>query len=97
MRRRAKVDGNHAEIVEALRKKGWLVLSLAPVGDGCPDILAVKPFHGGGSLAIRREWSSWALIEVKTEKGKLTKDQQKFRDQGWPVTVIRSVQEALDL
>jgi hypothetical protein len=35
----AKVDGNHNEIVDALRATGVGVQSLAEVGDGCPDLL----------------------------------------------------------
>ena len=38
-RRAAKVDGNQAAIVSALRAAGCSVQSLAEVGDGCPDIL----------------------------------------------------------
>lgn len=39
MRRAAKVDGNQAEIVEALRGiPECSVLVLSAVGDGCPDI-----------------------------------------------------------
>jgi hypothetical protein len=39
MRRAARVDGNQAEIVEALRGIPDLsVLVLSDVGDGCPDI-----------------------------------------------------------
>ena len=40
MRQRARVDGNHAEIVAALRAAGCSVLSLHQVGAGCPDVLA---------------------------------------------------------
>lgn len=39
MRRAAKVDANHAAIVQALRDAGCTVQSLAAVGDGCPDLL----------------------------------------------------------
>jgi hypothetical protein len=39
MRRAARTDRNHAEIVSALRKVGAHVTSLAAVGDGCPDLL----------------------------------------------------------
>jgi hypothetical protein len=39
MMRAAKVDANHGEIVDALRKIGASVQSLAAVGDGCPDLL----------------------------------------------------------
>ena len=39
MRRAAKVDDNHREIVRALRDCGATVQDLSPVGAGCPDIL----------------------------------------------------------
>lgn len=39
MRRAAKVDGNHAEIVSRLRSCGVWVQSLAAIGSGCPDLL----------------------------------------------------------
>ena len=39
MRRAAKVDGNQAEIVSALRQVGAEVQSLASVGQGVPDLL----------------------------------------------------------
>lgn len=38
-RRIAKVDSNQAQIVDALRAIGCTVLSLAPLGNGCPDLL----------------------------------------------------------
>lgn len=39
MRRAAKVDGNQAVIVAALRKAGATVQPLHTVGAGCPDLL----------------------------------------------------------
>lgn len=39
MRRAARVDGNQAEIVDALRRVGASVQSLASIGKGCPDLL----------------------------------------------------------
>lgn len=39
MRRAAKVDANQAQIVSALRSAGASVASLAPVGQGVPDLL----------------------------------------------------------
>ena len=39
MRRAARTDGNHAQIMAALVKAGIRVLSLAPMGKGCPDLL----------------------------------------------------------
>lgn len=39
MRRAARRDKNHQEIVAALRKAGCTVLDLGAVGCGCPDLL----------------------------------------------------------
>lgn len=39
MRRAARTDANHTEIVRALREHGCFVQSLAAIGDGCPDLL----------------------------------------------------------
>jgi Holliday junction resolvase len=57
MRRNARIDKNHPEIVEAFRKLGASVLSLAPLGRGVPDLLVAI----GGV--------TW-LIEIKSRKGK---------------------------
>lgn len=83
MRRAAKVDENHAEIVRALRKAGCSVLSLAAIGRGAPDLLLG---HKGRNV----------LVEVKRPKGKLNDQQQAFRD-AWQgdLCVVRSVDEAL--
>ena len=83
MRRRGRTDRNHAEIRDALRARGWKVVSLADVGGGVPDLLIWRP-----GKRIR-------LIEVKAEHGALTDDQQTFLMEGWPVTIVRSVEEAL--
>ena len=39
MRRASKIDKNQPAIVDALRKCGAFVQSLAAVGNGCPDLL----------------------------------------------------------
>jgi Holliday junction resolvase len=57
MRRNARIDKNHPEIVETFRKLGASVLSLAPLGRGIPDLLVAI----GGV--------TW-LIEIKSKKGK---------------------------
>ena len=72
MRRRGKVDANQAAIVDAFRKHGASVLSLASVGNGCPDLLV--GFSG-----------KTHLIEVKdgtkpTSERRLTPDQRKWFD-----------------
>lgn len=85
MRRRARVDDNHAEIVDALRLAGWKVVSLATIGSGCPDLLC---YRTGQPLR---------LLEVKGWHGVITSDQERFMADGWPVTIIRSVDDALAL
>lgn len=73
MRRAARVDQNQGNIVDALRKTGGSVLSLAAHGRGCPDVL----FGYGGRTF---------LCEIKDgskppSARKLTDDQVKFRDE----------------
>ena len=83
MRRDAKVDSNQNEIRLAFRKIGASVLSLAPIGKGCPDLLICYR----GILY---------LIEVKTKKGKLKDCQIKWHtDWPGPVKTIYSLNEAL--
>lgn len=79
MRRASKIDANHAAIVEAYRDLGCMVLSLAALGKGVPDLL------------VQRR-GQFALVEVKTAKGKLEPAQEAFRQQ-WPVRVVRSVED----
>lgn len=87
MRRAAKVDANHREIVDALRRIGAGVQSLAGVGNGVPDLLVY--FRG-----------AYRLLEVKDgskapSKRKLTPDQVAWIEQ-WPgpVQVVCSVDDA---
>ena len=83
MRRRAKVDANQAQIVQALRKVGATVLHLHPLGRGAPDILAG---YRGRNI----------LMEIKSAKGKLTPQEAEFM-WGWKgqYCEVRTVQEAL--
>lgn len=87
MRRAAKVDANHAEIVKALRKIGCKVTSLAAVGSGVPDLLCWHPMAG------RR----MVLLEIKGPGGKLTPDQTKWHSEwaGALVFVVRTLEEAI--
>lgn len=85
MRRRARVDNTHPEIVEALRGVGCDVVSLAALGHGVPDLLAYHP-------PTRR----WALIEVKSPGGTLTTEEAFWHERhAVPVTVAYSVEDAL--
>jgi Holliday junction resolvase len=65
MRRAARVDGNHAQIVDCFKKLGCSVLSLAPLGKGVPDLL----------VAING--ITW-LVEVKMPSGKENELQIEF-------------------
>ena len=86
VRRAAKIDDNQREIVKALRKSGVEVLSLAAVGQGCPDLLCYRA-------------DTLFILEVKDglkfrSKQKLTPHQTKFAKR-WPVQVVNSVESAL--
>lgn len=87
--RAARVDANHVAVVEALRKAGANVQSLAGVGKGVPDLL----------VGIR---GKLALFEVKDgnkrpSQRKLTEDQVLWHEQwaGYPVCTVDSVDAAL--
>jgi Holliday junction resolvase len=91
MRRAAKVDGNHTEIVQALRSVGATVQSLAAVGGGVPDLLV-----GWRGMNL--------LIEVKDgsripSQQRLTPEQVKWHEAwgGRPVFVVRTVDETLEV
>lgn len=82
MRRAARRDANHGEIVKALRAVGVAVHDLGAVGGGVSDLLCFRPSSG----LLR-------LLEVKAAKGKLTKAQVKFH-QMFPAWTVRTVEEA---
>lgn len=93
MRRAAKVDRNHSEIVKALRDAGCGVLDLSAIGHGCPDLLVHPPTYPSCRFAV--------LLEVKDglkspSQRKLTPDQEKFHA-AWKgyIHVVTSVDEAL--
>ena len=78
-----KVDANQSEIVAALRKAGYLVKDLRKAGDGAPDLL------------VARHWTRRvALMEVKSRTGRPTAAQGKWAKDGWPVTTVRTIEEA---
>jgi Holliday junction resolvase len=85
VRRNAKIDSTHSDIVNCLRKLGFSVFSLAMVGRGFPDIVLAR----GGN--------TW-LAEIKSGKlgWKLTPQQRKFH-QNWsaPILIFDSVEAVL--
>ena len=85
MRRAAKIDRNHVEIVAALRGVGASVQDLAAVGKGCPDLLV--GYRGQNYV-----------IEVKAPKGASTPAQVAWHAE-WrgDVRIVRSVDDALKI
>jgi hypothetical protein len=88
--RAARTDSNQTEIVEALRKCGASVLSLAPLGNGVGDLLV-----GARNLNF--------LLEVKDgskppSRRKLSPGQRVFHA-AWQgqIAVVTSVDEALEI
>lgn len=86
---KARTDKNQKEIVQALKRFGISVTSLANVGDGVPDLLVG---YGGKNY----------LLEVKDgakpkSATKLTAAQVKFHNE-WrgKVVIVYSVQDALN-
>lgn len=93
MRRAAKTDDNHSEIIGVFRKAGCGVLDLSRVGKGCPDLLVHLPQY---------PWDNF-LVEIKDGRKppsarRLTEDQEKFHGR-WrgPIYVVESVEQALNL
>jgi ABC-type uncharacterized transport system fused permease/ATPase subunit len=86
VRRAAKVDANHGEIVAALRAHGCKVADLSGVGKGVPDILVWIP-----------AWNRWVLIEIKVPGEKLNERQEKWHAEyrGCMVFVVTSAEEAI--
>lgn len=72
MRRAARVDSNHSQIVRELEQCGCHVEDLSGVGAGCPDLLVASP---SGHRMM--------LVEVKTVHGKLREAQELFFER-WP-------------
>ncbi len=89
MRRAAKVDANQPAIVAGLRKVGYLVQSLAALGDGVADLLVYDKI-------VKR----FTLLEVKDgdkipSRRKLRKTQEDWIAKGWPVVKVETLDEAL--
>ena len=80
-RRAAKRDSNESAIVEALRDAGYLVSE----GGWICDLIVYDPNE-----------DRTHLLEVKGPKGRLTPLQDKAIEQGWPIRVVRSVEEAFE-
>ena len=85
---RAKVDANHRAIAWTLKQTGCHVLSLAAVGNGCPDLLVYNP-----------RTAQLHMLEVKDgeqNRRRLTPHQKRFHAD-WPVVVVTCIDEALEV
>lgn len=87
-RKAARRDSNEPDIVSALVKAGATVMKLSDIG--YPDLLVGYKKPDGTPVNM--------LLEVKTAKGVITEDQQKFIDK-WQgvVYVVRSAEQALEI
>jgi len=90
MRRAAKVDTNHAEVVKALRAIGCTVQSLAAIGKGCPDLLVG---YRGKTLLMEVKDGTRPPSEKRT-----TEDQDKWHGawNGGALWLVYSAQDAID-
>lgn len=86
MRRKAKVDDNQSDIVDALRACGCSVFSLASVGKGCPDLVIARA--GRTYLAeVKNGFLGW----------KMTDAQRKFRKKWNADIMIFDTVESVEL
>ena len=103
--RKHRPDKNRDEIVEELEKCGWTVINTGMVGNGFPDLIALKLIddyyldegkNGLTELVVKKRkiWER-VFIEVKSPKGKYTADELKFEEKlpGLRVT-LRSREDA---
>lgn len=88
MRRRAKIDANQPEIVRVLRDAGYVVHSIAQLGNGFPDLLVGKG---------KKNW----LFEIKDPSQKPSQRKLTDDERGWhaawtgQVNVIETAGEAI--
>lgn len=90
MRRAAKVDGNHSEIIKALRQIGASVADTSRMGQGFPD--AVVGFRGRNFMLEFKDG------RLSPSRRKLTEDEKRFHE-GWcgSVHVVDCVEEAINV
>jgi hypothetical protein len=77
MRRAARTDGNHRELLDLARRLGGFVIDCRSLGCGAPDAF----------VAIKGQ--RWIAVEIKTPRGKLTAAQQTLHVQA-PIVIWRA-------
>lgn len=93
MRKYAHVDANHKDVSAGLEKMGASVLSMAPLGNGAPDLLA-----GYDGMNFALEVKNPKAARGKKQGLALTDDEKRFHEQ-WKgqVHVVTSPEEAVQL
>ena len=85
MRQKARTDVAHSAIRDALRRVGCSVHDTSQLGGGFPD------------LTVRTPDGFLLLLEVKSPRGRLTADQERFRIYFPETQVAVTVEDALRL
>lgn len=90
MRRAPKIDANQPEIVRALRLAGCSVVSLAAVGEGCPDLLVGK---SGRNFILECKDSN------KPPSARKLTDPQRGFHAAWlgQIAIVETAEEALKI
>ncbi len=91
MRQAARTDSNQKEVVAALRQAGFRVDLTHRLGNGFPDVVVTGYNHNTGNIDA-------LLVEIKTEKGKLTKDEKEYFEdypEGGPLIIARSAEDVM--
>ncbi len=85
---KGRTDGNHQDVIDELRKAGITAISLASVGDGCPDVVA--GFRGANFLLEVKDGTKPPSARV------LTAAEMKFASTwGGMVYVVTSPEDAV--
>lgn len=74
MRRAAKVDGNHKQLLDLARQLGCFVLDTSSLGQGAPDAFVWRQRPCPDVWPPRTY--GWFAVEIKGYRGKLTKAQK---------------------
>ncbi len=78
----SKPDANQSDLLATLRGLGWEVIGTNMV----PNFVDAVGWHPRKGFAI---------FEFKMPKGTLRQSQKELLARGWPITVIRSADEAI--
>lgn len=85
------------EIISALRKLGFIVLSTSSAAAGRPKRFKDHSSRGIPDLLVsRKEWGHWLGLEVKLPKGRIKPEQKELSDMGL-VHIVYSLDDALSV